>query len=139
MSKKKDGQLFIRLMSGADIFKGLENACREHELKTGIVISGIGQLKEFALGYFREKGDYSPTHFSSPHELLSLSGNIIRQNGDYLFHLHAVLGDSNKGCLGGHLLKGTVVVTNEIVILESQIDLARRLEEETGLMGLYLD
>jgi len=52
-----------------------------------VVISGIGQLKDLKLGYFREKGHYAPEAFHETHELLSLSGNVIKQDGGYLFHI----------------------------------------------------
>ena len=65
----------------------LEKICKKHDVKTAVVISGIGQLKDFKLGYFREKGDYTPEAFHEPHELLSMLGNIIKQDGGYLFHI----------------------------------------------------
>ncbi|GAI19806.1 unnamed protein product [marine sediment metagenome] len=102
-------------------------------------MSGIGQLKQFQLGYFKQKGNYVPQDFARPHELLSLSGNISNQGGEYELHLHVVLGDEDKSVIGGHLIKGEVEVTNEIVLLKTDLKITRKLEESTGLEEMFLD
>ncbi|MDP7265137.1 MAG: DNA-binding protein [Candidatus Thermoplasmatota archaeon] len=138
-SKEKNGMIFIRLFPDENIYDQLRIACQQHNVKAAVMISGIGQLKRAKLGFFREKDDYMPEEFNSPLELLSLAGNIIQQDGEYLFHFHAVLGDSKKRAIGGHLIDGTVEITNEIVLMKSDIALERRPEERTGLKGIYLD
>ena len=137
-STEKDNLIFARLFSGENVHEELEKICKKHNVTTAVVISGIGQLKDLKLGYFREKGDYSPEAFHEAHELLSLSGNIIKQDGGYLFHLHAVLGNLMKEAKGGHLIDGTVEVTGEIVLLKSELSLQRKMEDETGLMGIHI-
>ena len=134
---KKGDLLALRLYPGDDFFKGLENACRQNHIKTGIIICAIGQIKNFKLGFFREKGDYCPDEFEVPHELLGLSGNIILQDNIYKFHIHAIVGDNNKHVFGGHLLQATCEITNEIFILETGLELKREREDETGLEGLF--
>jgi len=101
-TKKKNNLVFIGLFPEEKIFEKLEQACKKHEIKTAVVISGIGQLKNFQLGYFKEKGNYTPQNFEKPHELLSLEGSISKQETKYNFHLHAILGDENKKVVGGH-------------------------------------
>jgi len=138
-TKEKNNLVFIRLFPGEKIFERLEQACRKYEIKTAVVISGIGQLKNIQLGYFKEKGDYTPQRFEKSHELLSLEGNISEQKESYNFHLHVILGDENKKVIGGHLIEGIVEVTNEIVILKTDLDIKRKLEESTGLKGMFLE
>jgi len=138
-SKEKDNVVFIRLFPDEDIHEKLKEACRLYDIKTAVVLSGLGQLKKIRLGYFKEKNNYVPEHFNKPHELLSLTGNICQQNEDYVLHLHAVLGDENKKTVGGHLLGGKVEITNEIVILKTDMSLKRRLEKITGLKGMFLE
>ena len=138
-SKEKDGLVLIRLFPDEDIYRALREACQRHRVETAVVLSGIGQLKKFRLGYFKEKGDYTPQVFEKPHELLSLGGIISQQEGDYKFHLHVVLGDEAKRVVGGHLIEGTVEVTNEIVLLKTDLKVNRKLEESTGLEGLFLE
>jgi len=138
-NKQKDDLIFIKLSPDENIFEKLEEVCRKYQVNTAVVISGIGQLKDFKLGYFKEKGNYTPKHFKTPHELLSLEGNICKQNGKYKFHLHAVLGNEKKEVVGGHLIEGLVEVTNEIVLLKTDIKIQRKVEGSTGLEGMFLE
>ena len=138
-SKQEKDVIFIRLFPGEDIFEKLREVCREYRIDTAVVLSGIGQLKKFKLGYFKEKGNYAPQRFETPHELLSLEGNICEENGNYKFHSHAVLGNESKGVVGGHLIEGAVEVTNEIVLLKVNVKIHRKLEDTTGLEGMFLE
>jgi len=140
-AKEKDNLVFVRLFPDEDIFKELEKVCQKHQVKTVVLLSGIGQIKNFQLGYFKGKGDYTLEEFKEPHELLSLAGNIIfsEKEQKYKFHLHAVLGNQKKEAVGGHLSKGVVSVTAEIVLLKSGERLTRKVEKETGLAGLFME
>ena len=138
-SKEKNNLIFIRLFPGENFYRELEQACQKHEVVTAVVLSGVGQLKQFELGYFKAKGDYTPEEFRKPYELLSLTGNISVQEGKYNFHLHAVLGNEEKNVVGGHLIRGIAEVTNEIVLLKTSLKFKRKLEESTGLQGMYLE
>jgi len=138
-SKEKDNLIFVRLMLDEELHDQLKKVCKKHSVKTAVILSGIGQLKNFQLGYFKKKGDYLPETFEKPHELLSLSGNICQQDGEYLLHLHAILGDENKQLIGGHLIEGNVEVTNEIVLLKTSMGVKRKFEENTGLKGIYFE
>lgn len=138
-TKQSKDLIFIRLFPGENIFEKLQEACKKHQVQTAVVISGIGQLKNFTLGFFKERGNYTPEHFKKPHELLSLGGNICKQNKEYKFHLHAVLSNEEKKVIGGHLIGGLVEVTNEIVLLVTDLKINRKLEKETGLEGMFLE
>ena len=138
-SKEKDNMIFMRLFPDEDIQEKLKEACRLYDIKTAVVLSGLGQLKKIQLGYFKGKNNYTPKNFDMPHELLSLTGNICKQDGDYILHLHAVLGDEKKNTVGGHLIEGKVEITNEIVLLKTDIDIKRKFEEKTGLKGLFIE
>jgi predicted DNA-binding protein with PD1-like motif len=138
-SKQEKNLIFIRLFPGEDIFEKLREVCSKYQINTAVAISGIGQLKDFKLGYFKEKENYTREHFETPHELLSLEGNIAKQGEEYIFHLHAVLGNEKKEALGGHLIEGVVEVTNEIVLLKVNVRIHRKLEDTTGLEGMFLE
>ena len=140
MQSKKEGNLiFIRLFTDEDLCDELKQVCQQYKVKSVVVLSGIGQMKNFELGYFKEKGDYTPQMFRSVYELLSLSGNISNQEGEYYFHIHAILGDEKKKVVGGHLLRGKVESTSEIVLLMTDLRMSRRIDEITGLNAMFLD
>lgn len=92
-SKENKNLIFIRLFPDEDINEQLKKVCKLHNVKTAIVISGIGQLKDARLGYFKKKSDYFPEYFNKPLEIVSLTGNLNKQDDDYILHLHAVLCD----------------------------------------------
>ena len=137
-SKEKNDFIFIHLFPNEDILEKITEACKKHKVETAVVLSGIGQLKQVRLGYFKEKDNYVPQSFAKPFELLSLSGNICKDGDDIIIHFHVVLGDEQKNTLGGHLLNGTVEVTNEIVLLKIPLKIKRKLDHTTGLKNLDL-
>ena len=138
-TKDKQNLIFIRLFKNENVNYKIKEACKLHNIKTAVVLSGIGQLKNVKLGYFKKKEDYTPDLFKSPYELLSLTGNICRDKDGYLLHLHAILGDEKKNTVGGHFIEGQVSITCEIVLLKSDIDVKRKLDIETGLKSMVLN
>ena len=137
MEYRENGDIiFIRLHQDEDLFESLQDVCRACDLRAGIVISGIGMLKQAELSYFVESGRYSPVLYPEPLELVSLSGNFIIKEDDCHIHLHAALARDDKETLAGHLSNGKVNVTNEIVILKTTIPADRELDATTGLMAL---
>jgi uncharacterized protein len=136
---EKSGLILIRLFPGEGIFASLQNVCRKYNVQTGVVISAIGQIKDFTLG-FLDGTEYRKKDFVQTFELLSISGTISRlDDGDYFLHLHTVVGDKNYSAFGGHLFKGTVEGTNEIAILNTPILSKRQKDQATGLLGLHLE
>jgi hypothetical protein len=138
-SKEKDDIVFIRLYKEENVNKKIKEACKKHNIKTAVVLSGIGQLKKITLGFFKDKGNYTPKEFDYPLELLSISGNICRDKEGYILHLHAVLGDEEKKAIGGHFIDGQISVTGEIVLLKTKINVKRKIDKETGLKNLFLE
>ena len=139
LSKENENLVFIKLQPDEDINAQIKKACKKHDIKTAIVISGIGQLKKTKLGFFKNKDNYSPKIFEKPLELLSLTGNIIYQNNDYLLHLHTVVSDENKIAYGGHLIEGEISITAEIVLLKNDIDIFRKQNKKTGLKDMSFE
>jgi len=138
-SKEKNNIVFIRLFPEEDLNDQLIKACKLHNIKSAVVLSGIGQLKNIHLGYFKEKGDYSPQCFKDLFELLSISGNICKDDGEYLLHLHTVISDEKKNVFGGHFISGIVEITCEIVLLKTDMDISRVYDDKTGLKALFLE
>lgn len=137
--QEKNNVIFLHLFPNENINDMIIKMCRETNVKTAVVLSGIGQVKNAQLGYFKEKGNYSEELFTKPFELLSLTGNIVKQNDEYILHLHAVLGDENKKTIGGHFINGTITVTGEIVILKTKINAKRIYNKKTGLKTFELE
>ena len=137
--REDQGLIVARLHQDEDIFESLERICRACDVRTGVVLSGIGMLKQAELSYYVKQGRYATVLFPEPLELVSLAGNMLLQDGEYKFHLHAVLARETKEALAGHLSGGKVNVTNEIVILKTDIPALRKLDDATGLMALTFE
>ena len=137
-SKEDKDIIIIQLFPDEEVNNKLKEVCRKHDIKTAVIISGIGQLKNTKLGYFKCKGNYTLEKFDEPLEILSLTGNICKQQGEHILHLHAVLGTEDKKAIGGHFFKGIISVTGEIFILKTNLDFQRKIDNETGLQTLYL-
>lgn len=137
-SQEKDNLIIARLFPGENVFEQLKEICKKHNLTTGIVISGIGQLGFVETGFFKAKGNYMNQKFAKPLEILSISGIIsTKEQNEFDFHLHITLSDENKNAFGGHFINGIVSITLELAILKSEIKITRQTEELTGLAGLY--
>jgi len=136
--KKNQHYSIIHLKPGENLLKSLIIVCEKHSIITGVILSGIGQLTEVTLGFFKENDNYTPKLFHETYELLSLSGTIIPYEETYIPHLHAVIGSERKKTFGGHLINATVKVTNEIILLDIPIETSREKSLVTGLMELSL-
>lgn len=138
-SKEYKNIVFIRLLPDENLSVELKKACKKHNIKTAIILSGIGQLKETEIGYFKTKGDYLPEKINKPCEILTLTGNISKNKGEYILHLHIILGDNNKNTIGGHFIDGKISITAEIVLIKTNINIKRIYDEDTGLQAMFLD
>jgi len=131
--KTESNIVIAKLNDGEDFFKSMEKIVKKCNIKSGIVLAGIGQLKNFELGYFDGK-KYVKKTFKKPMELVSMQGSIAET-----FHIHCALADEKQNVYGGHLFNGVVGVVNEIVILKlNKIKLKREKDKKTGLKTLKI-
>ncbi len=125
-------ELVVRLQDGENFFEKLQSL----GLCAGAIVSGIGMMRDVTLAFWNGR-EYIQHHVKGPVEVLSLQGNFSKKEGQSFLHCHVVLGQEDGSVVGGHLMRATVNVTNEIVIQKlSGIELDRKLEPN-GLYGLY--
>jgi len=138
-STQVGNHVIIKLDDGEDLFPCLETVAGKHQMDSGIVLGGLGMLKEFEIGFFdHAKGKYEDVSVSEPHELISMVGSLaVAENGQFIPHIHASLGGSDHRLMGGHLKRARVAILNEIAILKLPAGtLTRRLNQNTGLYEL---
>ena len=133
----------MRLAPGDDLFLGIEETCRKYGIKNGVILSGIGSLRnakffdpvelpETKSGY----GYSEAIEEEGPIELISASGAICTgPDGDVLLHVHCCFADSSGRAFAGHLIEGnTVLLTADVTIAEYEgILMDRRFDEELGV------
>ena len=144
MAQGKLGRVIVvRLRPGADVLLSLEEACREHNITNGVILSAIGsldgvaycnpvELPEIKAGY----GYGETLHLTGPIELTSASGIICHDDeGTINLHVHMDLCDRHGNAHGGHLVEGTkVLLTLDAVIAEVEgIDMRRKYNNELGV------
>ncbi len=135
LSSGKEGNLIVfRFEDGKDVIENLKLIAKEHQIRSGVILGGIGMLRDFEISFYsREKRHYVTHRFNEPVELLSFSGNISVGNGETFFHLHVVLSREDDSAIGGHLKNAIVHNTIEGVIMKlSQIELTR--DSATGIL-----
>ena len=83
MEYTQSGDLvLVRLHQGDDLFEKLKQVAEACDIHTGVVLSGIGMLKQAELNFFVKYGEYTSVLFREPMVLASMTGNVIRQVGD---------------------------------------------------------
>src|SRR5947209_54787 len=91
---------------------------KSHDI-TAATFTGIGAFSSVTLGFFeRDKKDYHRIVLDEQVEVVSLIGNFAMQDDQTRVHCHAVIANRNAQAFGGHLLKGRVSPTLEVVVID---------------------
>ncbi|MCK4456918.1 MAG: DNA-binding protein [Thermoplasmata archaeon] len=134
-SARKGHMVVAKLSKGENLLAALREIIEKHDIVSGLVISGIGMLKNVELGYYSGE-KHEPKRFEGPRELIALHGSMTT-GGETVIHLHCALSDEKYEVVGGHLIDAEVAVVAELVIAKlSKIELGRELNPETGLKEL---
>lgn len=97
-------------------------------------VTAVGGFAEAEVGWFDQgKRKYRSVPVSEQVEVLSLLGDVAELDGQPVLHVHTVLGRSDGSTVGGHLLRGRVSPTLEVIITEVSPEMAKRLDPNLGL------
>ncbi len=137
-----DGQktYAIILDAGDEAMACLKAFARDERL-TAASFKAIGAFERAELSFFDwATKSYEPIPVDEQVEVASLTGDIaVEPGGEPGVHVHAVLGRRDGGAVAGHLNKGIVRPTLEIILTEQPAHLKKRRDHETGLMLIALD
>jgi uncharacterized protein len=118
---------------GDDPVEALTAAAKRFDLRAAS-LTGIGAFAAVTLGFFDyARRDYRRRVIREQVEVLSLIGNVALDRGQPRVHAHVVVGRSDGGALGGHLLGGEVDPTLEVILVEAPATLRRKTDPATGL------
>ena len=139
MQSSADGGVVIaKLDDGDDLFACIEELAAKHAVRNGMVMWGIGMLREFEIGYFNGK-EYERETYRDCMELLGLHGTIAA-NADPKLHLHVAAAGRDHRTVGGHLFRATVCVLNELCLIRlRKSTLNRVLNPRSGLKELTIE
>lgn len=100
----------FRLTPGQDLFNSIEMFVKEHNIRAGCILSGVGSLNYLRLRlanreYYTDHEDFF--------EIVSITGTVSIHGS----HLHVSVADGDGQTKGGHLESGCIIYTTaEIVI-----------------------
>ncbi len=126
---------FVAILDqGDEVMSSLQALAERHGL-TGAQLTAIGAFERAELAYFDwDSKTYRPIPIDEQVEVASLIGDIAADaDGKPSLHLHAVLGRRDGAALAGHLQRGLVRPTLEVVLTETPARLCRLKDDATGL------
>lgn len=146
--RKIGDNYYIRMDRGDEIVSNLLEICEKESIPSA-VFSGIGGCQSAELQVFiPETGSFETERIEGMLELVSLNGNVVRDDDGKLFHhthalfsfkkdgqhgLRATLLPSGGRMAGGHLKATTVLYTAEIELRPTVGGaIGRKIDPETG-------
>lgn len=131
-----DGKRVYALVldAGEEAFGCISRFADEQDL-TAASFTAIGAFETATIGFFDfATKSYLEIPIDAQSEVLSLIGDIAEgDDGNASLHAHAVLGLRDGGTKGGHLMKGIVRPTLEIILTETPGHMRRRKVPELGI------
>ncbi len=136
--KEGNGLIAIRMEDGEDFFESIKTVCRNYNVESGVVINGIGMLRDLKIGYWDGK-EYKVDEIEVPVELVSMQGNIgtSENDGDPIVHIHIAVAKPDHTVVGGHFVSGIINNTGEIFLQKLENITLLRRKDPNGLLGLY--
>ena len=130
---KTGNTYFIRLDKGEEILEQIRSICEKEHIALGTV-SGLGACNDITIGLFETASKkYHAENLTGDHEMVGLTGNITRMDGEVYLHVHALFANASYNVKGGHLNKAVVSATGEIVIEALDGEAGRRFSDTIGL------
>ena len=125
-----DGSADIRVVvldDGEEAFSSLQAFARETGISAAS-LTAIGAFEQATVGWFDfASKTYKEIEVNEQCEVLSAIGDIaVGDDNKASLHVHVVLGLSDGSTRGGHLLRGAVHPTLEVVLTATPAKLRRR-------------
>ena len=132
--------LVVILDNGEEAFSTLQNYARQEEISAAS-LTAIGAFASATVGWFDfASKSYKEIEIGEQCEVLSAIGDVaVGDDGKASLHIHVVLGLSDGSTRGGHLLKGAVHPTLEVVLTETPARLRRRKRPDLGIALIDAD
>ena len=136
---REQGRWILRLEDGQDLFAELSAFAQREGVRAGAVLFGIGMFRSATFGYW-DGGRYVAEEIAVPHEVVALHGTIAWADGAPSIHLHGAVAGPDHRLVGGHLMRATGGVLQEIAVetFEGRT-FGRPLSESFGLRMLDLE
>jgi predicted DNA-binding protein with PD1-like motif len=130
----------VILDSGEEAFAALTKFANDAGI-TAASLTAIGAFESATVGWFDfERKAYREIEVGQQCEVLSAIGDVaVNDEGKASLHLQVVLGLCDGTTRGGHLLKGNVRPTLEVVLTDTPAKLRRKKQAGIGIALIDLD
>ena len=126
----------FRVRPGQELLSEITRYCREHDIRSGIIIGIIGSVKNARINAVKElPAKFFSNDIPGPLEIVSGQGSVALMDGETLLHIHLQVANKDA-CWGGHLAEATIYSTAEVTIGELDYQLHRQFDSYTGLNEL---
>jgi len=133
LNDDKQKTFAIILESGEEAMEQIMTFARERKIAAS-QFTAIGAFSKTTVGFFDFSiKDYKKINLNQQMEVLSLTGDITVFEDEYKVHGHIVLAKEDGSAYGGHLMKGIVHPTLEIILTESPVYLQRKMDKDAGI------
>ena len=131
--QKFGGTYVVRLDPGDEIVEKVLWLAAVEDIRLATV-SGLGTVDNVTLGiYSPATKQFKANMFHADFEIVSLTGTITTQRMRPYAHLLLAVGDLAGRCYGGHLNRGVVSATAELIIQTIPGEVARQPDPKIGL------
>lgn len=123
----------VRLRRGADLLQSIEAFCAEHQIRAGVLLSGVGCVTKACV---RDAGGVNIVSIDEAMEIVSLMGTVSEKR----CHLHVSFAKEDLSVIGGHLVAGCMINTTCELVIGELRDYVYDVEfdEETGYDELII-
>jgi uncharacterized protein len=119
----------LRLEIGEEVQEAIRRFAEKMGIKAAFY-QGIGTIHQVELAFFcKDFKEYDRKLFDDSYELVSLSGNLSVYDGALIPHTHIAMSDRNFNTYAGHLVRGVISVTAELLIIPVDIALTRKVDK----------
>ncbi|GLK71736.1 DNA-binding protein [Ancylobacter dichloromethanicus] len=124
----------VILETGEEVMQSLQDFARREGLSAAH-LSAIGAFSHGTISFFDwEAKEYRDIPVNEQVEVAALSGDVaLDPEGVSAVHVHVVLGRRDGSALAGHLAKGFVRPTLELIATEAPAHLHKRVDPASGL------
>ena len=133
MEYKRIGNVIVlRAQKGEEVVSLLTRLIDEEKITCGRV-TGIGATDKITIGLYNvTTQEYHKVTIEEEMEILSISGNLTRKDGNPYVHVHGSFATLDK-VYGGHVNEVWISATAEIIIDVIDLVVEREIDKETGL------
>ncbi|MCL5680569.1 MAG: DUF296 domain-containing protein [Candidatus Thermoplasmatota archaeon] len=137
ISDVEDNMVMMKIEKGEDISESLNEIIEDYAIFSGIVVFGIGMIRDLEIGYWNGK-EYVREKLPEPGELVSFHGSI--SSNEPKLHIHTAIAMSDHTVKGGHFFSGVADPLMEVHIVRfKELVLKREKNNITGLTELNFD